>query len=249
MAGHASNRGRPQHRTAVLRPSVPSPAPRVCASAMSSILTHGRRHPMSWRRVGAGAAVLVAGAFFTSAQAAPVTGGVGTTTLIDPSALVQKTQVIVFGGRRWCYYWDAWNGPGWYWCGYGWRRGFGWGGGPGWHGWRYHSRDWHRRHRDWDRGGDRRRANRGDRRGRDADRGSRSDRRSVDRGRSGGRDGMSRSRGGGGDRGFTGRGGGGGDRGMSRGGGGRESGGGGRGGGGGGGGRGGGDGGGRGGRG
>ena len=118
---------------------------------------------MSWRRVGAGTAFLVAGAMFTSAEAAPVTGGVGTKNLIDPDAMIQKTQVIVFGGRRWCYYWDAWNGPGWYWCGYGWRRGYGWGGSPGWRGWRYHNRDWHRRNRGWDRG-DRRR-DRGERRG------------------------------------------------------------------------------------
>lgn len=193
---------------------------------------------MSLRRVGAGTAFLVAGAFFTSAEAAPVTGGVDTKGLIDPSAIVQKTQVIVFGGRRWCYYWDAWNGPGWYWCGYGWRRGFGWGGGPGWHGWRHHSRDWHRRHRGWDRA-DRRDRPRGERR--DRNRGERSDRPRGERrsegrrdsqvrgwsSRSGDRGSMSRGRSGGGDRGSVSRGGGGGGRGMSSGGGGRGGGGGG----------------------
>ncbi|MFN3744137.1 MAG: hypothetical protein ACK4TL_05470 [Hyphomicrobiaceae bacterium] len=157
---------------------------------------------MSLRLAGAGSALVVAGALFTSAQAAPVTGGRATKTLIDPHAMVQKTQIIVFRGRRWCFYWDAWNGPGWYWCGYAWRRGYGWGGGPGWHGWRYHSRDWHRRNRGWDRGGrpriergERRRWD-GDRRGRAVEPRPRSQHRTFD-GRSGGRESMSRGRSGG----------------------------------------------------
>jgi hypothetical protein len=43
----------------------------------------------------------------------------------------------LYDGRRFCWYDDAWNGPGWYWCGYAYRRGFGWGGGYGWRGWVY----------------------------------------------------------------------------------------------------------------
>ena len=39
-----------------------------------------------------------------------------------------------YGGHRYCWY-DGWRGPGWYWCGYGSRRGYGWGGGYGWNGW------------------------------------------------------------------------------------------------------------------
>ncbi|HKS84107.1 MAG TPA: hypothetical protein VJR71_01375 [Pseudolabrys sp.] len=50
-------------------------------------------------------------------------------------AAVDKVQ-FVYRGRRYCWYWDAWHGPGWYWCGYEWRRGFGWGGPSGWRGWR-----------------------------------------------------------------------------------------------------------------
>jgi hypothetical protein len=158
--------------------------------------------------MGVGTALIVAGAFATSAQAAPVTVGAATKTLIDPAAIVQKTQVIVFGDRRWCFYYDAWNGPGWYWCDYGWRRGYGWGGGPGWRGWRYNSRAWHQRHRGWDRGGDRRRTERGERRRSDeGKRGRSSERRSFD-GRSGNRDsGISRGRSGGRE-GSSGRGGG-----------------------------------------
>jgi len=50
-----------------------------------------------------------------------------------------------FGGRDYCWYDDGWRGPGWYWCGYGYRSGFGWGGGEGWRGWSGHryEHDWH----------------------------------------------------------------------------------------------------------
>jgi hypothetical protein len=57
----------------------------------------------------------------TQAQAQPIAIGVG----IDP---------FMWSGRRYCWYDSAWSGPGWYWCGYNWRRGYGWGGGWGWHG-------------------------------------------------------------------------------------------------------------------
>ena len=48
--------------------------------------------------------------------------------------LLQNVQYI-WGGRNYCWYDDAWNGPGYYWCGYAYRRGFGFGGILGWHGW------------------------------------------------------------------------------------------------------------------
>ena len=35
----------------------------------------------------------------------------------------------LFGNQRYCWYNSAWNGPGWYYCGYAFRRGYGWGGG------------------------------------------------------------------------------------------------------------------------
>ncbi|MGO9135144.1 MAG: hypothetical protein ACLP8A_14025 [Methylovirgula sp.] len=44
---------------------------------------------------------------------------------------------FVFGGHNYCWYPDGWHGPGWYWCGYGARRGYGWGGGEGFHGWHH----------------------------------------------------------------------------------------------------------------
>jgi hypothetical protein len=40
-----------------------------------------------------------------------------------------------FGGQTYCWYGGGWQGPGYYYCGYAWRRGLGWGGGAGWNGW------------------------------------------------------------------------------------------------------------------
>ena len=47
---------------------------------------------------------------------------------------LEKTQ-FVYAGRTYCWYPTGWRGPGYYWCGYAWRRGFGWGGPVGWNGW------------------------------------------------------------------------------------------------------------------
>ncbi len=54
---------------------------------------------------------------------------------VAQSGTVEKA-AYVFAGRDYCFYPDGWHGPGFYWCGYSWRRGFGWGGPIGWHGWR-----------------------------------------------------------------------------------------------------------------
>jgi hypothetical protein len=53
--------------------------------------------------------------------------------------LVEKAQ-YVYRGRRYCFYFDGWHGPGWYWCGYAHRRGYGWGGTTGWRGWHHSNR-------------------------------------------------------------------------------------------------------------
>jgi hypothetical protein len=50
--------------------------------------------------------------------------------------MLEDVQLYVFGGRNFCWYDAGWEGPGYYWCGYSWRRGIGWGGGFGWNGWR-----------------------------------------------------------------------------------------------------------------
>ncbi len=78
----------------------------------------------------AAATALSLGAFgaVAPAQALPVHSG-----LAAPSDVAQAQ--FVFGGRNYCFYPNGWNGPGFYWCGYAFRRGLGWGGGAGWHGW------------------------------------------------------------------------------------------------------------------
>ena len=48
--------------------------------------------------------------------------------------MLEKAQWF-YGGYNYCWYVDGWRGPGFYWCGYAWRRGYGWGGGYGWRGW------------------------------------------------------------------------------------------------------------------
>jgi hypothetical protein len=72
--------------------------------------------------IGISAALALSTFSITTARAMPIAplhldGG--------DSALLQETQFI-FRGRRYCWYWDGWRGPGWYWCGYAFRRGLGW---------------------------------------------------------------------------------------------------------------------------
>jgi hypothetical protein len=89
-------------------------------------------------------------------EAAPIGAPDGVRAAIDGLNLAENAQFIL-SGRRYCWYEDAWQGPGWYRCGYAWRQGFGWGGGEGWQGWsreRHGGRDMERRHdgeRDFDR--------------------------------------------------------------------------------------------------
>src|ERR1051326_462214 len=84
----------------------------------------------------AAATTLVAGGILIGGrvEAAPIgaPGGIG--AAIDGLNLAADAQFI-WSGHRYCWYDDAWQGPGWYWCGYAWRQGLGWGGGQGWQGW------------------------------------------------------------------------------------------------------------------
>jgi hypothetical protein len=50
---------------------------------------------------------------------------------------IEKTAVYIVEGNRYCFYFEGWHGPGWYRCGFAFRRGLGWGGVYGWHSWRY----------------------------------------------------------------------------------------------------------------
>ena len=69
-------------------------------------------------------------------EAASLPAGNGLNSAIDTLGLTEPVQIYVYGGRRYCWYDDGWNGEGWYWCGYQFRRGFGYGGGVGFRGWR-----------------------------------------------------------------------------------------------------------------
>ena len=84
----------------------------------------------------AAATTLVAGGILISGrvEAAPIGAPDGIGAAIDGLNLAENAQFI-WSGRRYCWYDDAWQGPGWYWCGYAWRQGLGWGGGEGWQGW------------------------------------------------------------------------------------------------------------------
>ena len=61
-------------------------------------------------------------------------GGFAVRDSLAESSPVENAQ-FVWGGRNYCWYASAWRGPGWYQCGFAWRRGLGWGGPAGWHGW------------------------------------------------------------------------------------------------------------------
>ena len=97
---------------------------------------------------GAAAATALAG----GAPAASLfdAGGARLTIGVYNSAqppVLERTQ-WVWGGRNYCWYPQGWHGPGYYWCGYAWRRGWGWGGPWGWNGW--YVRGWRGRgHEGW----------------------------------------------------------------------------------------------------
>ncbi|MHB8286546.1 MAG: hypothetical protein ACYDD1_17985 [Caulobacteraceae bacterium] len=75
----------------------------------------------------------LAGSGAATVQAAEPHLVVGVETVGAP-APVQQVQYF-YGGRNYCWYGGGWHGPGYYWCGFAWRRGFGWGGPYGWRGW------------------------------------------------------------------------------------------------------------------
>jgi len=119
------------------------------------------------------AALLAAGVIgLDGAAAAPFGGGV--TTLPDAQSSAAEPVAYFYRGHDYCWYYDGWHGPGWYWCGYEFRRGIGWGSPVwGWNSWawsgpRFRDGDRDRRGgppmRRLERRGDRRGEGRGDRR-------------------------------------------------------------------------------------
>jgi Chaperone of endosialidase len=85
----------------------------------------------------AAATVFVAGAPLLGASvgAAPIVAPGAIRAAADTLNVIESVQFIWLG-HNYCWYDDGWNGPGWYWCGYGANVGTGWGGGYGWHHWR-----------------------------------------------------------------------------------------------------------------
>jgi uncharacterized membrane protein YgcG len=83
------------------------------------------------------AAVAVTMAAMTESDAISINAGAGIKPVIDAIDMMQKAQVFIVDGRRYCFYFDGWHGEGWYRCGYARRDGFGWGGEYGWQGWNY----------------------------------------------------------------------------------------------------------------
>ena len=77
------------------------------------------------------------GAGVSSALSAPASGPSS-----SADSAIEQAQLF-WNGEEYCFYRDGWRGPGWYICGYAWRRGYGWGGGSGWH--ERHYRDHDRR--------------------------------------------------------------------------------------------------------
>jgi hypothetical protein len=81
------------------------------------------------------ASLLGASLAFSGAEAAPAAQLESGVYFAGDAPALQPAQFF-FGGQNYCWYAGGWRGPGYYWCGYAWRRGFGWGGGAGWNGWR-----------------------------------------------------------------------------------------------------------------
>jgi hypothetical protein len=71
----------------------------------------------------------------SASQATPLSFSRQLDTAAAQGGTVEKT-AYVFAGHDYCFYPDGWHGPGFYRCGFSWRRGFGWGGPVGWHGFR-----------------------------------------------------------------------------------------------------------------
>lgn len=87
------------------------------------------------RKIGL-ALIMAVGLGAGAAQAAPA-GVPGLGDAAGSLGLVEQAQFVI-SGRNYCFYDAGWHGPGWYWCGYAYRRGYGWGGGRGFHGWVWH---------------------------------------------------------------------------------------------------------------
>jgi hypothetical protein len=90
--------------------------------------------PMKMMSLAIAAGTLLAAAQANAGSFPVQTGLTGSgSDLIDQVAV----RVYVHEGQRYCFYFDGWHGPGWYRCGFAFRRGLGWGGVYGWNDWSY----------------------------------------------------------------------------------------------------------------
>lgn len=82
---------------------------------------------------------IAAGALLVATQANAGSFPVNKLTDANGGGLVDHVAVRVYvhEGNRYCFYGNGWHGPGWYRCGYAFRRGLGWGGVYGWNNWNY----------------------------------------------------------------------------------------------------------------
>jgi len=85
--------------------------------------------------VGAAAAALAISS--SGGNAMSINIGAGLKPALDATDTIQKVAVFIIEGNRYCFYFDGWHGPGWYRCGFSWRRNLGWGGEYGWQSWSY----------------------------------------------------------------------------------------------------------------
>ena len=111
------------------------------------------------RKIGliltAAVALIWCGTLADRLQAAPIGPPDGWSAALGSFNIIEKAQVFVWHGRRYCWYDNGWQGPGFYRCGYARRHGLGWGGGAGWHGWRRGVQPEHRQQQDRRSKGDR----------------------------------------------------------------------------------------------
>ena len=84
-----------------------------------------------------GAAAVALAMSANSGNAMSINLGAGLKPALDATDLVQKTAVFIVEGYRYCFYFNGCHGPGWYRCGFAWRRNLGWGGEYGWQSWSY----------------------------------------------------------------------------------------------------------------
>src|SRR5207248_9505642 len=73
---------------------------------------------------------------YTVVSVLPISGREAIASSSSREGIASSRQFTV-NGRPYCFYFDGWNGAGWYRCGFASRTGAGWGGVYGWSNWVY----------------------------------------------------------------------------------------------------------------